>query len=126
MRLLSSLLLLVLGSLILLAVPHTVLAVDPLSEACKGDASTSSVCKSSSKDPITGKDGVLNKATVIVSTIVGVASIIVIIIGGFKYVISGGDSNQTKSAKDTVLYAVIGLVIAATARLIAETVLSRL
>ena len=44
--------------------------------------------------------------------IIGVISVIMIIIGGIKYVLSNGDSNAVKSAKDTILYAVIGLVIA--------------
>ncbi len=44
--------------------------------------------------------------------IIGVISVIMIIIGGIKYVLSNGDSSQIKSAKDTIMYAVIGLVIA--------------
>ena len=35
-----------------------------------------------------------------------------IVIGGIKYATSGGDASGTKSAKDTILYAVIGLVVA--------------
>lgn len=93
-----------------------VLAEDPLSEACKGSAGASSVCQSSSKDPVTGNDGVLVGATKLLTTAVGAASVIMIIVGGFRYVTSAGDSNTTKAAKDTILYAVIGLVIALVAR----------
>src|SRR5690606_12035408 len=41
---------------------------------------------------------------------VGAVSIIMIIVGGFKYVTSGGDSTGVTSAKNTILYSVIGLV----------------
>lgn len=44
--------------------------------------------------------------------IIGVISVIMIIIGGLRYTISNGDSSQITSAKNTVLYAVIGLVVA--------------
>ena len=36
---------------------------------------------------------------------------IVLIIGGIRYVISSGDSGQVQSAKNTILYAVVGLVV---------------
>lgn len=42
----------------------------------------------------------------------GAAAVIMIVIGGIRYVLSGGDSGSVKSAKDTILYAVIGLVVA--------------
>ena len=44
--------------------------------------------------------------------ITGAVAVIMIVIGGIKYVTSGGDSSQTKSAKDTILYAVVGLIVA--------------
>lgn len=62
----------------------------------------------------------------ILSVIIGVAAVIMIMIGGFKYVTSGGDANGTKSARDTVLYAVIGLVIVGVAQAIVHLVVNRL
>ena len=44
--------------------------------------------------------------------VVGIIAVIAIIIGGIRYTTSNGDSSQTKAAKDTILYAVIGLVVA--------------
>lgn len=41
----------------------------------------------------------------------GSLSILFIVIGGLRYVISTGDPNGAKQAKDTILYAVIGLLI---------------
>jgi len=47
----------------------------------------------------------------IFSIVVGSVSVIMIIIGGFRYIISGGDSAGVTSAKNTILYAIVGLVI---------------
>jgi hypothetical protein len=44
--------------------------------------------------------------------VVGAISVIMIIIGGLRYVLSNGDSKQTESAKNTILYAVAGVVVA--------------
>ena len=44
--------------------------------------------------------------------LLGVIAVIAIIIGGFRYVTSNGDAAGTKAGKDTILYAVIGLIVA--------------
>lgn len=59
------------------------------------------------------------------SFIVGVVAVIMIIIAGLKYITSGGDSNNVASAKNTILYAVIGLVIVALAQVIVRFVLQK-
>jgi len=62
----------------------------------------------------------------IFSLVVGVVSVIMIIIGGFQYITSAGDSNKVGTAKNTILYAIIGLVIVALAQFIVQFVLSRI
>jgi hypothetical protein len=59
------------------------------------------------------------------SAIVGIVSVIMIIYGGFKYVTSGGDSGNVTGAKNTIIYAVIGLVIVAMAQFIVQFVLDK-
>ncbi len=79
------------------------------------------------KNPSEGKKGfnsIVNTIINIFSVVVGAVSVIMIIIGGFRYVISGGDSSATKSAKDTIMYAVIGLVVVLFAQVIVIFVLS--
>jgi hypothetical protein len=44
--------------------------------------------------------------------IVGVASLIMLVFGGIRYATSAGNDKQVKGAKDTIMYAVIGLVVA--------------
>lgn len=44
--------------------------------------------------------------------LIGTIAVIAIVIGGIRYTTSNGDASQTKAAKDTILYAVIGLIVA--------------
>ncbi len=61
----------------------------------------------------------------IFSWIVGIVAVIMIIYGGFRYVTSGGDSGAISAAKNTILYAIIGLVVVSMAQIIVHFVLSR-
>lgn len=62
----------------------------------------------------------------IISVIVGAVAVIMIIIGGFRYVTSGGNDSSVASAKNTILYALIGLIIVALAQVIVRFVLTGL
>ena len=44
--------------------------------------------------------------------ILGAIAVIMIVIGGLRYVISGGDASQVQSAKNTILYALVGIIVA--------------
>lgn len=61
----------------------------------------------------------------IFSAVVGIAAVLMIIYGGFRYITSGGDSGKVSSAKNTIIYAVIGLVIVALAQFIVKFVLDK-
>lgn len=65
------------------------------------------------------------KITNTFSIIVGAASIIMIIYGGFRYITSGGESGRVGAAKNSLLYAIVGLVIVAIAQLIVHFVLNQ-
>lgn len=56
--------------------------------------------------------------------VVGAMSVIMVIIGGLKYVISMGNPKRVKSAKNTILYAIVGLVVALCAYAIADFVIA--
>ena len=76
----------------------------------------------------TGSQGLNNVITDIVnifSVVVGIVSVIMIIYGGFRYITSGGDSGNVSSAKNTIIYAVIGLVVVALAQFIVQFVLDK-
>jgi hypothetical protein len=59
------------------------------------------------------------------SVVVGIISVIMIIYGGFRYITSGGESGNISSAKNTILYAIIGLIIVALAQFIVKFVLAK-
>ena len=61
----------------------------------------------------------------IFSLIVGVIAVIMIIIGGLKYITSGGDSGNISGAKNTILYAVVGLVVVALSQFVVRFVLNK-
>lgn len=66
-------------------------------------------------------------ATVInfLSLVVGVVAVIMIIVGGFKYITSGGDSGNVTGAKNTILYALIGIIIVVLAQVIIRFVIGQ-
>ncbi len=70
-------------------------------------------------------DQIISTVINIFSLVVGVISVIMIIIGGLKYITSGGDSGNVSGAKNTILYAIIGLVIVALAQVIVKFVLGQ-
>ena len=44
-----------------------------------------------------------------------IAALVMVVIGGVRYIFSSGDEDQTQSAKNTILYALVGLVVIALA-----------
>jgi hypothetical protein len=63
-----------------------------------------------------------NSLQTLLSNIVNIFSIIV---GGLRYITSGGDSGNVSTAKNTIIYAIVGLVIVALAQLIVHFVLNQ-
>jgi len=61
-------------------------------------------------------------AIISVAALVGVALFVMLVVGGFKFLLSGGDQKQLESAKNTVTYAIIGLVVIVVAFLILKTI----
>jgi hypothetical protein len=86
-------------------------------EGCDG-VTGSALCEEvkNNSDPLTGTNGILMKAVNIILFAIGIAATIMIIIGGIKYVTSSGDTANVNNAKNTILYAVVGLAIAVIAK----------
>lgn len=66
-------------------------------------------------------DNIIN----IFSIVVGIVAVVMIIVGGFKFITSGGDSAKVTSSRNTIIYAIIGLIIVALAQTIAKFVLEK-
>ncbi len=58
-----------------------------------------------------GNGSVFQNAMNIVVGVTATISVLMIIIGGIRYTLSGGDQAGTRSAKDTILYAIVGLIV---------------
>lgn len=58
-----------------------------------------------------GDGGIFAQITNVMLFIVGAISVIMIIIGGLRYVLSGGDSANVSAAKNTILYAIVGIIV---------------
>ena len=71
-----------------------------------------------------GATGIFSTITSVLLFGVGAISVIMIVIGGLRYVISGGNSSAISAAKNTILYAVIGLIIAMLAYAVIHFVLT--
>lgn len=63
-------------------------------------------------DDLFGENGAFRTISNVLLFLIGAISVIMIIIGGIRYTTSNGDPGAVKSAKDTILYSVIGIVVA--------------
>jgi hypothetical protein len=70
-----------------------------------------------------GLEEIATKVVNFLSVIVGIVAVIMIIVGGFRYITSGGESSNVSGAKNTLIYAIIGLIIVALAQFIVKFVL---
>ena len=71
-----------------------------------------------------GDNGVFSRLTNTILLIVGLISVIMLVYGGLRYILSGGDSKKVTDAKNTILYAIIGLIISLLAYAIVHFVLN--
>lgn len=125
-RLLSALVLL---TLCIIASPLTAGAYDAFPKldcSASAKAQQSTVCSTGSGDPIAGPNGVLIKAAYIISYVAGAIAIIMIIIGGIRFMIADGDPAAVKSAKGTVVNSLIGLTVIALAYSLITFVVTKL
>ena len=81
--------------------------------SCAGTGATDSVAK------------LITTIVNVLSIIVGAVAVIMIIVGGFRYITSAGNPEGAKTARNTILYAIIGLVIVALAQLIVHFVINK-
>lgn len=95
------------------------LAFNIFDPACKGHGSGSSVCAGSrnipAKNPIAAT--LINVAGII-SLVIGVAAVIMIMLGGLRFILSGGDPNSVKTARNQIIFAAVGIVVALLAQAI--------
>jgi len=64
---------------------------------------------------VAADSGTLDSVLNIVFIFIGSLAVLFLIIGAIRYVLSGGDASQTKQAKETMLYSIVGVVVALSA-----------
>ena len=93
-------------------------AVGALQVTSAGACSTPKECATQGATSASGSTtpksaaSILKNIVNILLYITGAVAVIMVVLGGFKYVTSNGDSAQLKSAKDTILYSVVGIILA--------------
>ena len=86
--------------------------------------------KTCTRDPNAAQTGTrltnfISDALNVLSIIVGVVAVIMIIVGGFRYIASGGKAESITSAKNIILYAIVGLIIVALAQVVVRFIIQR-
>ena len=71
-----------------------------------------------------GIGGTFQTVTNVLLYIIGAIAVIMLVIGGLRYVISGGNTEQVNAAKNTILYAIVGIIIAILAYAIIQFVIN--
>ncbi|MGH7158300.1 MAG: Mbov_0395 family pilin-like conjugal transfer protein [Candidatus Saccharimonadales bacterium] len=121
------------ATVVCLMAAGSVLAANPLCPSQKPDDLSqeaydkllqSEICQVEN-DPIAGPSGLISDITGVVAVVGGIAAVVFIMVGGFKFVTSGGDSGKVQEAKKTIMWSVIGLVVIVMARTIIVFVINR-
>jgi hypothetical protein len=95
---------------------------NPADTACEGLGAVGASCGGGEAGLTTTVQGVIR----VLLFVVGVAAVIMLIIGGIRYILSGGDSQAAAAAKNTVIYAIIGIIVAVLAWAIVNFVFGRI
>lgn len=72
-----------------------------------------------------GEGGIFRIIVNVLLFIIGAIAVIMLIYGGIRYVVSGGDASAVTAAKNTILYAIVGIIVALLAYAIVNFVVSR-
>lgn len=101
---------LLVSAVVAIVTMSSVSANTDLSTACNaGGMADSAVCKGRGEN-VGGSFGQNIVNTMLF--VLGIVAVVMIIFGGFKYVTANGDASKISSAKNTILYSVVGLVVA--------------
>lgn len=101
------------------ATPNCGQASTPKTQVLNGIGETGGNCDDS------GVSRAIYAGVRILSLVVGVAALFMVILSGFKYITSGGEASKVSNAKNSLIYALVGLAIAALAQLLVHFVLSQ-
>jgi hypothetical protein len=110
-----------------LATPAVVMGTTFAQSSSSGEAKKQ-VCEGlggCEANPASSLDTVIKNVINLLSILIGIIAVIMVMVGGFKYATSGGDSSKSASARSTIIAALIGLVLVVMAQFIVQFVLNR-
>lgn len=126
---------------LLMIAPAPASAVELFNKNCaKGDAACSpctnqaaaqqpGICSdnvgSTGENPLFGPNGIITKVVQIMVFIIGIIAVFTIIFAGFRMIISNGDPNTITTSRNAILYAIVGIVVAALSQSIVTFVLTK-
>lgn len=120
----------IISMLLSLALPVSVAAANNVfSNSCESPAAkASAICSNgqTTTNPLVGPNGLLVKVTHLIGIAGGVVAVIIIILAGLRYMLSSGDAPKATAARNTVFYALAGLIIIIVAQTIISFVISKL
>ncbi len=116
-----------------LAVLPVLLFASPLASAAPVDVLCDPQNPNTASNPLCDQQGTAqNDIFDIVQTVInilliasGIVAVIMIIVGGFRYITSNGDANAATAARNTIMYAVVGLIVAGLAFVIVNFVVGQ-
>lgn len=125
------------AGILAVTLPSPVAAVEVFDDVCKNvqnNSDQSAACRDKDlqdsngnpQNPLYGKDGVITKIVNLLSIVVGITTVIMLIMAGFRYITSGTNPQEVTKAREVALYALVGVVIAAAAQLLVRTFLSKI
>ena len=129
---LSTLLLLFAVSVPALSTAHAADIVG--NEICAPNSSgeTPAICKddqtaaADDQNPLFGPNGVITKGVGIFAIVLGIVSVFVFLINAVRMITASGDAQSISGARNGIIYAIIGIVIALSAQLIVSLILRKL
>lgn len=75
----------------------------------------SEICTNQKDQTLFGAGSIWSRIINMLIFLVGAVSVVMIVVGGLRYATSGGDSSAISSAKNTILYSIVGIVISVSA-----------
>lgn len=124
MRKFSQIVIIAIASLAMMfAITPQASALDPFNAVCKDNAGAA-ICKEKNSQRSVGS--LIRRITNVMMMLIGAVSIIMLIYGGIRFTASGGSPESIKTAKNTIIYAVAGIVVALAAYAVVNFVIMRI
>jgi hypothetical protein len=92
---------------------------------CKGATATSAICATKNPKSVTGSNGAIVTIANFMALIAGIAAVIILLIASIKYITADGDVKEIESAKNTIIYTVIGILVILFAKILVTYVVSK-